>query len=99
MSRRPAAAERGTFTANGMPGHVVALDGSYKSGGGRPMGGGGEILPGHRLVGVVLEGPEGSLFFKLTGRDKLKLKPDPDAKSYWHVRTEQRTPASYLRPY
>lgn len=62
-----AAARRSTFTADGMNGHVVTLDGSYKSGGGRPMGGGGETLPGYRLVGVVLEGPEGSLFFKLTG--------------------------------
>jgi len=62
-----AAAQRSTFTADGMPGHVVSLNGSYKSGGGRPMGGGGETLPGYRLVGVVLEGPQGSLFFKLTG--------------------------------
>jgi hypothetical protein len=65
------AAERSTFTADGMPGHVVALNGGYKSGGGRPMGsgmgGGGEILEGYRLVGVVIEGPEGSIFFKLTG--------------------------------
>ena len=60
-------AMRGTFTADGMPGHVVSVDGTYKSGGGRPMGGGGEELPGYRLVGVVIEGPQGSLFFKLTG--------------------------------
>ena len=59
--------ERGTFTANGLPGHVVSVNGSYKSGGGRPMGGDGEILPGYRLVGVVVEGPQGSVFFKLTG--------------------------------
>ncbi len=62
-----AAAQRSTFTAGGMPCHMVSLDGSYKSGGGRPMGGGGEIMPGYRLVGVVIEGPQGSLFFKLTG--------------------------------
>lgn len=62
-----AQAVRSTFTADGMPGHIVSLDGSYKSGGGRPMGGGGEILPGYRLVGVVIEGPQGSVFFKLTG--------------------------------
>ena len=31
------------------------------------MGGGGEAQTGYRLVGVVLEGPEGSIFFKLTG--------------------------------
>ena len=60
-------AERSTFTADGMTGHLVTVDGSYQSGGGRPMGGSGEVLPGYRLVGVVLEGPEGSLFFKLTG--------------------------------
>jgi len=64
----PAArAERSSFTADGMPGHIVSVDGGYKSGGGRPMGGGGEILPGYRLVGVVIEGPQGSVFFKLTG--------------------------------
>lgn len=62
-----AVAKRSTFTADGMAGHVVALNGSYKSGGGRPMGGETQLLPGYRLVGVVLEGPEGSLFFKLTG--------------------------------
>jgi hypothetical protein len=50
-----------------MAGHVVSLNGTYKSGGGRPMGGGGVMLPGYRLVGVVIEGPQGSLFFKLTG--------------------------------
>ena len=60
-------AERSSFTADGMPGHIVSLDGSYKSGGGRPMGGGGETLPDYRLVGVVIEGPQGSVFFKLTG--------------------------------
>ncbi|MFO7608477.1 MAG: hypothetical protein R6X35_04670 [Candidatus Krumholzibacteriia bacterium] len=66
------AVARDTFTADGMAGHLVSVDGSYKSGGMmRPMGGGGdgdgEILPGYRLVGVVVEGPQGSLFFKLTG--------------------------------
>jgi len=62
-----AQAVRGDFTADGMAGHIVSVNGSYKSGGGRPMGGGGEILPGYRLVGVVIEGPQGSVFFKLTG--------------------------------
>lgn len=62
-----AAAQRSSFTADGMPGHVVTLDGTYKSGGGPMMGGETKLLEGYRLVGVVLEGPEGSLFFKLTG--------------------------------
>jgi hypothetical protein len=59
---------RSTFTADGMNGHLVSLDGTYNAGGMRPMGGGGgEAKPGYRLVGGVLEGPEGSVFFKLTG--------------------------------
>ena len=62
-----AAAQRSSFTADGMPGHVVTLDGTYKSGGGPMMGGETKLLEGYRLVGVVLEGPQGSLFFKLTG--------------------------------
>ena len=62
-----AAAKSSTFSANGMAGHIVSLNGSYKSGGGRPMGGNTTIMPGYRLVGVVLEGPQGSVFFKLTG--------------------------------
>ena len=59
--------ERSGFVADGMPGHIVSLDGTYKSSGDKPMAGGGEKFPGYRLVGVVVEGPQGSLFFKLTG--------------------------------
>lgn len=62
-----ASAEHGAFTANGMKGHLVSLNGTYKSGGGRPMGGTTTMLEGYRLVGVVIEGPQGSVFFKLTG--------------------------------
>lgn len=61
------AAARSTFEAAGMRAHVVSLDGAYDPGGmGGPMAGGGP-QPGYRLVGVVLEGPQGNLFFKLTG--------------------------------
>ncbi len=62
-----ASAQRSTFTADGMDGHIVSLNGSYKSGGGRPRGGSTTIMEGYRLVGVVLEGPQGSVFYKLTG--------------------------------
>lgn len=63
-----AAAERSEFTVHGMTAHVVELDGTYQAGG---MGGGDAgPRPGHRLVGVVLEGPQGSLFFKLTGPEQ-----------------------------
>ncbi len=73
-----AAAERGTFTTDGMAGHIVSLDGTYKSGGGRPMGGTTTLLPGYRLVGVVIEGPQGSLFFKLTGPEKTARAMEAD---------------------
>lgn len=63
-----AAATRSSFEADGMAGHVLAVDGTYQPGSMRPMGGDKAApKPGQRLVGVVLEGPEGSLFFKLTG--------------------------------
>ena len=61
------AVTRRDLTVDGMPVHVVAVDGDYKAGGMRPMGGDGETRPGYRLVGVVVEGPQGSVFFKLTG--------------------------------
>ncbi|HOX24894.1 MAG TPA: hypothetical protein PLL30_03915 [Candidatus Krumholzibacteria bacterium] len=63
-----ATAERRSFEVAGMPAHVVAVDGTYEAGGmGMPAGGSGGPQAGYRLVGVVLEGPQGSLFFKLTG--------------------------------
>ncbi|MBK7670010.1 MAG: hypothetical protein IPJ24_01290 [bacterium] len=62
-----ATAKRTSFSADGMPGHIITLEGTYKSGGGPMMGGETKMLEGYRLVGVVLEGPQGSLFFKLTG--------------------------------
>jgi hypothetical protein len=37
--------------------------------------------------------------FRLAGRDPLERKIDRSAPSYWHVRTKQRAPASYLRLY
>ena len=39
------------------------------------------------------------LFFRLRGKDPLDRAWDPHAKSYWHERKRQRTPASYLRLY
>lgn len=48
--------------------HVVEVTGTYTAGG---MGMGTAIeKSGYRLTGVVVEAPEGNLFFKLTGPDK-----------------------------
>lgn len=40
-----------------------------------------------------------ALFFKLTGRDKLRLKLDPNAKSYWVERNTDIPLSRYLRMY
>ena len=68
---------RSTFTADGMNGHLVSLDGTYMKSA-RPMGGEKTPHPGYRLVGVVLEGPQGSLFFKLTGPEKTARAMESD---------------------
>jgi hypothetical protein len=67
MSQSAAAPERSSFDVGGMPAHLITVEGAYNGGMGGPMGGGGPAKPGFRLVGVVLEAPQGNVFFKLTG--------------------------------
>jgi hypothetical protein len=65
------AAKRADGTADGMPFHHMEVAGSYNGaamGGG--MGGGGGARTGYFMSAAVLEGPEGSIFFKLTGPEK-----------------------------
>ena len=38
-----------------------------------------------------------ALWFRIIGRDKLQLRIDRAAATYWVERTKPRTPASYLR--
>lgn len=45
---------------------LVEVTGAY-GGGGRPMGGGGQAVPGQMLLGAVAEGVDANWFFKLTG--------------------------------
>jgi hypothetical protein len=47
---------------------TLELDGTYTGGGG-PMGP-KTSKPGYKLLGAIVEGPEGALFFKLTGPAK-----------------------------
>ncbi len=67
MSQTATAPARSHFDVGGMPAHLITVEGAYSGGMGGPMGGGGPARPGHRLVGVVLEAPQGNVFFKLTG--------------------------------
>lgn len=64
-------ARRADGTADGMAFHHMEVAGAYNGaamGGG--MGGGGGARAGYFMSAAVLEGPEGSVFFKLTGPEK-----------------------------
>jgi hypothetical protein len=61
--------KRKTETINEMPVTTIDVGGAYKGGG--PMIGQPSMLkPGYRLLGAIVEGPEGDIFFKLTGPAK-----------------------------
>jgi len=67
-----AAARRADLTVDGMSVHHVEVAGTYNGAamGGAMMGGGGEGRPGYFMSAVVLEAPQGNLFFKLTGPEQ-----------------------------
>jgi hypothetical protein len=62
--------QRVSRTVDGMPVSTVRVRGTYVAH--AAMGGGGESgpQPHHELYGAVVEGPNGALFFKLTGPEK-----------------------------
>jgi hypothetical protein len=60
------APKRERRTAAGMPVTRVDVEGTYLNPGGGMMQSQGE-KPGYRLLGAIVEGPEGNVFFKLTG--------------------------------
>jgi hypothetical protein len=65
----PAAVKRETFEANGLKVHFVEVSGYMMVG--KSMGGTGERSPGeYRLLGGIVEMPDGNWFFKGTGPDK-----------------------------
>ena len=53
------------------------------------------------LLGVVYFGlfTPLALFFRLRGRDRLSLRIDPDAVSYWKTRSASPGGERYLRPF
>ncbi|MCC6671377.1 MAG: hypothetical protein IT458_09970 [Planctomycetes bacterium] len=53
------------------------------------------------LLGLIYYGmfTPVALWFRIIGRDPMHRRIDKAATSYWHARTRQRTPASYLRQY
>jgi hypothetical protein len=63
------AAKSGTLEANGMKVTTVEVTGTYTAGMG-PMSGVKTEKPNFRMLGAIVEGPEGAVFFKFTGPDK-----------------------------
>ncbi len=61
-------------TINGLPVTTVDVKGTYAGGG--PMMGPSTPKPGYRLLGAIVEGPEGAIFFKLTGPEKTVAAAD-----------------------
>lgn len=57
-------------TVDGMPLHVIDVMGTYNVSAGMMMGGPTTAKQGYMMSAAVLEGPEGSVFFKLTGPAK-----------------------------
>lgn len=55
-------------TVNGLAVTTVDVKGTYTGGG--PMMGPATPKPGHRLLGAIIEGPQGPVFFKLTGPER-----------------------------
>ncbi len=60
----------GRRTLNGMQVTTIDVSGTYAGSGG-PMGGGTpEKKPGYRLLGAIVQAPDGAVFFKFTGPEK-----------------------------
>ena len=53
-------------TMHGWPVTTVDVSGAYTGMGG-PMAKQSPAMPGYRMLGAIIEGPEGSIFFKFTG--------------------------------
>jgi len=66
---KPATAKIDKRTVRGIPIATIDASGTYTGMGG-PMMAGSKPAAGYRLIGAIVEGPGGSVFFKLTGPGK-----------------------------
>ncbi len=65
----PAHAERGEQTIAGLKVWTISVLGTYLAAGG-PMGTVSQEKSGYRMLGAIVEAPQGLVFFKLTGPEK-----------------------------
>lgn len=68
-------AEREAIEVNGMPVTVVRASGTYNAAAG-PMAPRADLRPGYRLIGAIVDGPEGAVFFKFTGPNRTVLEQE-----------------------
>ncbi|TVP84025.1 MAG: hypothetical protein EA347_11535 [Thioalkalivibrio sp.] len=68
-------AERETIEVNGMPVTLVRASGTYNAAAG-PMAPRADLRPDYRLIGAIVEGPEGAVFFKFTGPDRTVVEQE-----------------------
>lgn len=61
------AARLAEHTIDAMKVTTIDLAGTYTASMGGPMSGQRENRPGYRMLGAIVEGPQGPVFFKLTG--------------------------------
>lgn len=66
---KPAPAKIDKRTIRGIPVTMIDSSGTYTGMGG-PMSGGSKPVASYRLIGAIVEGRDGSVFFKLTGPAK-----------------------------
>ena len=69
LDGKPATAKTDKRTVRGIPITIIDATGTYTGMGG-PMMAGAKPVAGYRLIGAIVEGPGGSVFFKLTGPAK-----------------------------
>jgi len=60
-------AETSTLTVDGMTVHYISVAGTYNASMGGPMSGNTTPHDNYRLIGYIMESPQGSVFFKLVG--------------------------------
>jgi hypothetical protein len=66
---KPAVAQVVKRKIRGLTITTIDTSGEY-SGMGGPLGGSEQIVPGYRLLGAIVEGPDGNIFVKFTGPAK-----------------------------
>ena len=73
---------QGTSTTNGLAVTTVSLAGTYLASMGPMFQSGAVKKPGYRMLGAIIEAPEGNVFVKLTGPEKTVLSADGEFQAF-----------------